>query len=120
MSLHVVMTKATMSKLRKLPFLPRFAIAVEIAGRQLTLRSTPTLETILNVRDLGLSLANWRRVVEQEIAEIRLPGISKSAALAKKGLAQVQSIKDKVGVKPTPINKAALKKRAKSGSTSSV
>jgi hypothetical protein len=120
MSLHISITKSAPTKLRKLPFLPRFALTVELGGRQLTLRKTPALETLLNLRQGGFTLANLRKVAEEELAEIKLPALRKPvAAVAKKGLAQVKTIKEKVVANAKPIRKAAakaaLKKRPDEG-----
>ena len=49
--------KSERTKLRRLPFLPRFGITVEAFGRQLTFKQVPLLETLLNLRDRGLSLS---------------------------------------------------------------
>lgn len=120
MSFHFGISKSTATKLRKLPFLPRFAVTIEFLGQQYTLRSTPFLETILNVRELGFSLSNWRRISEQELAEIRLPVLARPVNVAKKGLAQVKSIKDKVSSKASPVRKAAVKKSASSSSRGTI
>lgn len=119
MSLQFSFTKSVPTKLRKLPFLPRFAVTVDMGGRQLTLRSTPTLETLLNLKDSGFSFANFRKIAEEELSEIKLPALRKSAAVVKKGLAQVKSIKDKAVANAKPLRKspakAALKKRSEDG-----
>lgn len=111
MSLHFSVTKAERSKLRSLPFLPRFAVTVEVGGRQLTYRHTPALETLNNLRNRGFSLSALKALAAEELAEIRLPALKPAI---KKGLAQVKTIKDKVAsarpVRKAPV-KAALRKK---------
>ena len=73
--------KSERTKLRRLPFLPRFGITVETFGRQLTFKQVPLLETLLNLRDRGLSLSNFRRLAKEEWDEIRFPGRPALAAV---------------------------------------
>ena len=119
MSLHFAFTKVARSELRKLPLLPRIAFTVEFGGRKLTIRATPTLETLLNLKEKGFSIRNLRRLAEDELSEITLPALRKPAAVVKKGLAQVKSIKDKAAGAAKPLRKspakAALKKRPENG-----
>ena len=66
--------KTERTKLRRLPFLPRFGITVETFGRQFTFKQVPLLETLLNLRDRGFSLSNFRKLAKDEWDEIRFPG----------------------------------------------
>ena len=120
MSLHVVFTKVARSELRKVPLLPRLSFTIELGGRQLTIRTSPSIETLLNLRERGFNWKNLRRLAEEELSEIQLPALGKPAAVIKKGLAQVKSIKDKAVANAKPLRKspakAALKKRPDQGS----
>ena len=65
--------KVERTKLRRLPFLPRFGITIDTFGRQLTIKQVPLLETLLNLRDRGFNLGNFRRLAKEEWDEIRFP-----------------------------------------------
>ena len=67
--------KSESSKLRKLPFLPRLGVTVDVAGRQFTFRHVPTLETFLNWRERGFSLRNLANLSREELSEVRLPAL---------------------------------------------
>ena len=103
--------KSERTKLRKLPFLPRIGLVVDVAGRRFVFKHAPLAETLLNARERGFSLKNLKKVADEELAEISL------SASMKKGLAVVKSIRDQV-VESAPVgkmkkatSKAASKKR---------
>jgi hypothetical protein len=54
--------KSDPSETRRLPFLPRIGIVVDVAGRRLTYRHVPLLEIVMNLRARGerLSLSSLR------------------------------------------------------------
>ena len=69
--------KIKKSKTRKLPFLPRIGLTVELGNRQFVLRSAPLLETILNTVERGFSIKNMMDVGFEELKEIKLPALKK-------------------------------------------
>jgi hypothetical protein len=97
--------KAERTKLRKLPFLPRLGVTVEIAGRQFVYKQVPFLETVLNIRDRGFNLRNIAAVAREELDEVRFP-------LLKRPLAAVKDLHQKATtkVKKAPAKAAAKKK----------
>ena len=99
--------KAERTKMRKLPFLPRIGITIDVAGRQFIYKQSPILETVLNLRDRGFSLKNLAKAAAEELDEIRFP-------IVKRGLAAVKDLHAKVTegkpVKKAPANAAAKKK----------
>ena len=98
--------KSERSKLRKLPFLPRFGFTIEVAGRQLTYRQVPLLETLLNARERGLTLKNLLSVAAEALDEVRFP-----AGAGRSPLAAVRDLAPRVG------RKASVKaSRRRSGS----
>ena len=97
------------TKLRRLPFLPRFGITVEAFGRQLTVKQVPLLETLLNLRDRGFSFSNFKKLAKEEWDEIRFPG--------RPALAAVKDFSGRApqpkGHKPAP--RSTAKQKAASG-----
>ncbi len=61
------------SKTRKLPFLPRFGIYIDFAGRDFVYKQTSLLETALNLQERGLSLSNFTKLMVEQFAEIQFP-----------------------------------------------
>lgn len=101
--------KAERTKLRSLPLLPRVAVTVEMAGRHFTFRHVPILETVVNLRGRGFSLANFFEVTREELSEIRLPAVKKAA------LASVKQLHSRVAKAKSAatVRKAAPKAAAK-------
>ena len=97
--------KTEPSKLRRLPLLPRIGITIELAGRQLTYKQAPLLETLLNLKDRGFNLKNLAKVAQEELDEIRFPVI-------KRGLAAVKDLHAKTA-EAKIVKKAAAKAAAK-------
>lgn len=90
------MKKTERSKTRRLPLLPRVGLVVDVAGRTFTFKYASLLETAMNVRDRGLPLSAFRKVLTEELAEIKF------SALVERGLA---------AVKKSPAKAAAAKKK---------
>ena len=63
-------TKAKPSKMRRLSFLPRIGLSVEIAGREFQLKRAPILETVLNTIERGVSLRSFKEVARAQLDEI--------------------------------------------------
>jgi len=86
MSASFTMHKSERSKLRRLPLLPRVGFTLDIAGRQFTFKTAPLLETLLNWRDLGFTVANFRKVTSEELSEIIFPNRKAQTMAAVKNL----------------------------------
>lgn len=99
------MHKAERTKLRRLPFLPRIGIVVDFAGQRLTIKHAPLLETALNLKDRGFNLKNLRKVLTDELNEIRFP--------VERGLAAVASLKTTVPEVAKVMKKGAAKASTK-------
>jgi hypothetical protein len=96
--------KAESAMLRRVQFLPRVGMTVELGGRVLVFKHTPTLETLLNLKDRGFSLKNLTKLAIEELEEIRYP-------VLKRGLAAVKDLGEKAKVlKKAPVRAAAKKK----------
>jgi hypothetical protein len=65
--------KAKRSKVQRLGFLPRFAFTLEIGGRQLSYRSAPTIENLVNLWKRGFSMENFIDIAAQQLSEVQLP-----------------------------------------------
>lgn len=63
------------TRTRKLPFLPRFGIVVDVAGRRLSYRQAPIFETILNLLERGATKSNFDKIVMEQLYEISLPSL---------------------------------------------
>lgn len=96
--------KAETTKLRRVKFLPRVGLTVELGGRVLVFKHTPALETLLNLKARGFSLKNLSKLAIEELEEIRFP-------VLKVGLAAVKDLSEKAKViKKAPARAAAKKK----------
>jgi hypothetical protein len=65
------------SKLRRLAFLPRIGLIVDVGGRQFTYRQAPLAETLLNLAHRGFSMKNLMEIGFQQFREIELPKFRK-------------------------------------------
>lgn len=65
--------KSQKSNTRKVPFLPRFGVVVDIAGRRLSFRQAPFTETIVNLIERGPTLSNLQNIVSEQLNEIKFP-----------------------------------------------
>lgn len=72
MSSMLCVEKAKSSALKRLKFLPRFGIVVDFAGREITYRQAPVLETLVNAGLKGFSMKNFMEVAFQQLDEINL------------------------------------------------
>ncbi len=77
MANQLCIQKIKKSKTRKLPFLPRIGLTLELGNRQIVFRSAPLLETVLNVWQRGFSQKNLMEVGLEELSEINLPKVKK-------------------------------------------
>lgn len=73
MANSICIEKAKPSKIRRLGFLPRLGITIEVGGKQFTYRQAPIIETIVNVMDRGFSFKNLMDVAQEQLREIELP-----------------------------------------------
>ena len=84
MANQLCIEKSEPSKTRRLPFLPRIGLFIDIAGRQITYRQVPITETLLNLRDVGFSMANLMKVAAKQFNEIKFPNATASCESAPK------------------------------------
>ncbi len=103
--------KAESTKLRRVKFLPRIGLTVEMGGRVLVFKHTPALETFLNLKQRGLTLKNLGKLAIDELEEIRFP-------VLKAGLAAVKDLSDKAKVMKKAPARAAAKKKPEEASAS--
>ena len=104
MSASFTVNKSERSRLRRIPLLPRLGFTLDIAGRQFTFKTAPLLETFLNWRDLGFTVANFRKVTSEELSEISFPGRKAQT------IAAVKNLRPKaVGVKSPGVKKNGSK-----------
>ena len=68
--------KSKPSNMKRLPLLPRFAVTVDVAGRRMTYRQAPLIETIANMWDRGFSMKNFLDVTFEQLSEIELPKVA--------------------------------------------
>lgn len=78
MANSISIEKAKPSKVRRLKFLPRLGVTIELGGRQITFRHAPIFETLLNVFDRGLSFKNLIEVSREQLREIEIPKLKSS------------------------------------------
>ena len=76
--------KSKKSKVRRLAFLPRFGLTVDIGGRQFIYRQAPMLETVVNLFHRGFSMKNLMNVAHDQLSEIELPKVKKFSRDSKK------------------------------------
>ena len=105
---HLIkLVKVEPSKLRRLPFLPRIGLSVELGGLQLVMKHTPPLETLLNLRERGFSWKNLSKLMVDELDEIRFPSLKQSLAAVKTLHSKAADAK---GIKKGAAKVAAKKK----------
>ena len=68
---------AAKTRSRKLPFLPRLGIVVDVAGKRISYRQAPLLETMLNLLERGATLSNFNKIIAEQLYEIALPSFVK-------------------------------------------
>lgn len=71
------MEKLRPTTTRKLPLLPRFGFVVDVAGRRISFRQAPLLETMVNLVERGITLSNMQKIVSEQLGEIKFPFESK-------------------------------------------
>lgn len=72
MSNMISVEKSKPSTVRRFSLLPRVGLVIDFAGKQLTYRHVPTLETLLNLRKRGFSMKNFVDIVFEQLSEISL------------------------------------------------
>lgn len=105
-------TKAERSKLRRLAFLPRIGVVVEVAGRRFSYKQAPLLETILNLKDRGFSVTNLVTLAKEQLAEISFPFERKGATAKAQAIRVVEDEPKAEPKKKNPPKAAARKKPA--------
>lgn len=73
MSNILCVEKSKPSSLKRLRFLPRIGLVLDIGGREITYRQAPILEALYNLRGKGFSLKNLLEVSFLQLKEINLP-----------------------------------------------
>ena len=81
MGIQFEVDKKKPSKTRKLPFLPRFGIYVDFAGREFIYKQTPLLETALNLQERGISVSNLLKLMVEQFSEIEFPAKKKAKTI---------------------------------------
>jgi hypothetical protein len=64
--------KSKPTSVKRLSFLPRFGVVIDICGKQFTYRQAPILETLFNLIGKGFTLKGLKEVAFQQLAEIEL------------------------------------------------
>lgn len=65
--------KSGKSRTRKIPLLPRFGLVVDVAGRRISFRHAPLIETMVNLVERGPTLSNLQKIVSEQLHEISFP-----------------------------------------------
>lgn len=65
--------KSKNTKTRKFPFLPRFGVFLDLGGRTFVYKQTPVLETVANLIERGVNLANLLKINKEQFNEIQFP-----------------------------------------------
>ncbi len=65
--------KAKNTKTRKFPYLPRFGVFLDVGGRTFVYKQTPVLETLANLIERGVNLANLLKINKEQFSEIQFP-----------------------------------------------
>ena len=66
------------SKLRKIPFLPRIGIYIDVAGYEIVFKKAPILEALFNLLEGGgLKMRNIKNISKQQLSEIQFPSFKK-------------------------------------------
>jgi len=69
--------RTSKTRSRKLPFLPRIGLVVDIGGRRISYRHAPIFETILNLFERGATRSNFNKIVMEQLYEISLPSLAR-------------------------------------------
>jgi len=72
MALRLSVQKTKQTSTRKLKFLPRVGLTLDLAGRQFTFKQAPFLESVVNMRKKKFNLENLRAISNQILDEITL------------------------------------------------
>jgi hypothetical protein len=75
MAMIVSLEKAKESKLKRLKWLPRIGLMIDVAGYRLSYRNVPIAETVLNLFETGFSMKNLMKVSTQQCREVELEKI---------------------------------------------
>jgi hypothetical protein len=78
---HFSVEKSKTTRTRKFPILPRVGIVIDVAGRRISYRYAPLLETLRNLIERGLSRSNLEKIQNEQIREIAFPGDAKPRTL---------------------------------------
>ena len=73
MATEFLARRKKLSKTRKLPFLPRVGVYIDVAGYEVVYKIVPFFETLANLVSEHLSPASLRRVRNQQLAEVQFP-----------------------------------------------
>lgn len=72
MSNMICVDKSKPSAVKRLKFLPRIGFVVDFAGREVTFRGAPIIETLVNLKERGFSVKNFMEVAYSQLSEINL------------------------------------------------
>jgi len=73
MGIFIKSEKIQFSKIRRIPFLPRIGIVVELGDKRLAYKYVPVIETIVNLLDGPLTLSRLKNIVKNQFAELQFP-----------------------------------------------
>lgn len=76
MSTDFYAKKKKASKLRKMPFLPRIGLYVDVAGYEVVFKYAPFLEAIASLVGQPMGLSQLKKISKEQLAEIKFPKIS--------------------------------------------
>lgn len=63
------------SETERLNLLPRVGIYIDLFGREVSIKSAPSLETAYNVLKSGLTISNLKKITQKQLSEISFPSI---------------------------------------------
>ena len=69
--------RTSRTRTRKLPFLPRLGLVIDIGGRRISYRQAPVLETLFNLLERGATRSNFDKIIAEQLYEIALPSLAK-------------------------------------------
>lgn len=72
MASEIQINKSKKSKTRKLPFLPRIGLYIDVAGYEVFIKNAPLGETLWNLYERGFSTTNLTKVAREQLKEIKM------------------------------------------------
>jgi len=87
MAVRLSVQKTKLTPTRKLKFLPRIGLTLDVAGKKLTFKQAPFFEAIANMRKDHFSLKNFVTISNQILDEISIEkksGVARRKKVTKK------------------------------------